>query len=284
MNILKKIFHLFLICLIAAAMLAMQKFYLDHHKDPVPVENETGEVLNTNKEEETKEEENKPAQETEEPKDTENVIETETEDGRQVYRMLDFDRRLILNVGQQDPEVCSIFCLAYGKAILDSNYSSDPYDYYDGSGAVWRWADFEDIALSDPLDVVLQRAYDEISAGRPVIFYVYGTYAYTATENPASRSAWQHYVLLFGYRKDADYKDLKPSDFYGADPTSGYKSNDENYIPWVVLTDEAPNTISGEYALLAYKGEKRLPVVDAYADSIRWDDKGTDAVYADRAQ
>ena len=45
MNILKKIFHLFLICMIAAGMLTMQKFYLDHHKDPLPVENETGEIL-----------------------------------------------------------------------------------------------------------------------------------------------------------------------------------------------------------------------------------------------
>ena len=285
MKILKKIFHLICICLIVAAMLLMQKFYLDHHKDPVPAENEAGEVLNTDGKEETKEEENIPAEEKEEPKGTENAVEAKEEDGRQIYRMLDFDRRLILNVGQQDPEICSIFCLAYGRAILDGNNDADPYDYYDGDGAVWRWAEFEDIALSDPLDAVLKRAYDEISAGRPVIFLVSDTYAYTATENPASRSAWQHYVLLIGYRKDADYENLKPSDFYGVDPTAGYKSNDENYIPWIVLTDEAPMKSSGEYALYACRGnDKHLELCDAYADSIRWDDKGTEAVFAERTQ
>ena len=283
---LKKLFHLIFVVLVAAAMLLLQKFYLDHHKDPVPAENETGEVLNADTKEETVEQENQSVEEKEEPKHVSNTVETkEEEDTRQIYRMLDFDRRLILNVGQQDPEICSIFCLAYGRAILDQDYSADPYDYYDGDGAVWRWAGFEDIALSDPLDTVLQRAYDEISAGRPVIFLVDDTYAYTATENPASRSAWQHYVLLIGYRKEADYQDLKPSDFYGVDPTAGYKSNDENYIPWIVLTDEAPMQSSGEYALYAYrKDDKHLEVCDAHADSIRWDDKGTEAVYADRAQ
>ena len=197
--------------------------------------------------------------------------------------MLDFDRRLILNVGQQDPEICSIFCLAYGKAILDNDYQANPYDYYDGDGAVWRWAGFEDIALSDPLDTALQRAYDEINAGRPVIFFVSDTYAYTATDKPASRSAWQHYVLLIGYKKDADYKHLKPSDFYAVDPTAGYRSNDENYIPWVVLSDEAPETVSGEYALYAYReSDKHVDVCDAYADTARWDDEGSEAIYPER--
>lgn len=266
----------------------LQKFYLDHHQDPVPAaESGVSDVLNNDQKEETVEEENIPVEEKEEPKDSNNAAETKTEeeDTRQVYRMLDFDRRLILNVGQQDPEICSIFCLAYGRAILDNDYQANPYDYYDGDGAVWRWAGFEDIALSDPLDTVLRRAYDEINAGRPCIFFVSDTYAFTATEKPASRSAWQHYVLLIGYRKDADYKYLKPSDFYAADPTAGYKSNDENYVPWIVLTDEAPETISGEYALYAYRdSDKHVNVCDAYADSVRWDDKGTDAVYPERKQ
>ena len=39
---LKKLLHLFLTVLVAAVMLLMQKYYLDHHKDPVPAGNETG--------------------------------------------------------------------------------------------------------------------------------------------------------------------------------------------------------------------------------------------------
>jgi len=269
-------------------MLLLQKFYLDHHQDPVLVaESGVSDVLNDGQKEETAAEENIPTEEKEEPKDSNNASETKTEeeDTRQVFRMLDFDRRLILNVGQQDPEICSIFCLAYGRAILDNDYQANPYDYYDGDGAVWRWAGFEDIALSDPLDTVLQRAYDEINAGRPVIFFVSDTYAYTATDKPVSRSAWQHYVLLIGYKKDADYKHLKPSDFYAVDPTAGYRSNDENYIPWVVLSDEAPEKVSGEYALYAYReSDKYVNVCDAYADSVRWDGKGTEAVYPERKQ
>ena len=270
-------------------MLLLQKLYMDHHQDPVPVaESNVSDVLNDSQKEETAvQEKNIPAEEKEEPKDTNNVAETKTEeqDGRQVYRMLDFDRRLILNVGQQDPEICSIFCLAYGRAILDKDYSADPYDYYDGNGAVWRWAGFEDIALSDPLDTVLKRAYDEINAGRPCIFFVSDTYAYTATDKPASRSAWQHYVLLIGYKKEADYKHLKPSDFYAVDPTAGFKSNDENYVPWIVLTDEAPETISGEYALYAYRdSDKHVNVCDAYADSVRWDGDKSKEIYAERKQ
>ena len=273
-----------IVVLTVGVMLLLQKLYLDHHQDTPPaVINDAGELLEADQ----KEEINIPVEEKEEPKDSGNVSETkaEEEDDRQVYRMLDFDRRLILNVGQQDPEICSIFCLAYGKAILDQDYNADPYDYYDGDGAVWRWAGFEDIALSDPLDTVLRRAYDEINAGRPCIFFVSDTYAYTATDKPASRSAWQHYVLLIGYKKDADYQHLKASDFYAADPTAGYRSNDENYIPWVVLSDEAPETVSGEYALYAYReSDKYVNVCDAYADSVRWDDKGTEAVYPERKQ
>ncbi|MBQ6479040.1 MAG: hypothetical protein IJI44_06700 [Erysipelotrichaceae bacterium] len=283
---LRKLRNLFLAVAVIGVMLLLQKLYLDHHKDPV-AENNVSEVLNGEQKEETVKEENLSVEKKEEPEEPENVPETkmeETED-RPVYRMLDFDRRLILNVGQQDPEICSIFCLAYGRAILDQDYEADPYDYYDGEGAVWRWAGFEDIALSDPLDTVLQRAYDEISAGRPCIFYVSDTYAFTATEKPDSRSAWQHYVLLIGYRKDADYRNLKASDFYAADPTAGYRSNDENYIPWVVLTDEAPEKTSGEYALYACQEDDRhLELCDAYADAVRWDAKPKEAVYAKRKE
>ncbi|MBR4484279.1 MAG: hypothetical protein IKO97_03650, partial [Erysipelotrichaceae bacterium] len=112
----------------------------------------------------------------EEKKEEEKTEETESKGEARypedVYKMLDFDRRLILRIGVQDESLCSIFNLAYARAILDNNERVDPYDFYDGEGAVWRWADFEDIALDLPLEKVLQRAYDEINAGRPSIFYV----------------------------------------------------------------------------------------------------------------
>ena len=57
--------------------------------------------------------------------------ETDFTQAEGVYKVLDFDRRLILKIGPQDESLCSIFCLAYARAILDNDYSSNPYDYYD---------------------------------------------------------------------------------------------------------------------------------------------------------
>ena len=107
----------------------------------------------------------------EEPKDN-NKETIRKEDDEDFYRMLDFDRRYILNIGVQEDDLCSLFDLAYARAILDEKFDIDPYEYFDGEGADWRKAGFEDIALSDPLSVVLQRAYDQISAGIPVIVHM----------------------------------------------------------------------------------------------------------------
>ena len=189
-----------------------------------------------------------------------------------VYKMLDFDRRLILSVGEQDESVCSIFTLAYARAILDNNYSADPYDYFDGDGAVWRLADFGDIASSDPLLKVLQRAYDEINEGRPTIFYVSGDYAYTTGNVPVVRTSGEHFVLIIGYKANADFNALKPSDFYAADPSGGYRNNSDAHMPWVVLTDDAPELMLGEYALFAETDKsKHVSICLAYPDQTMWD-------------
>ena len=215
-------------------------------------------------------------------KEKEEETETVYEDIEGAYRMLDFDRRLILSVGQQDTDVCSIFTLAYARAILDSDYSADPYDYYDGDGAVWRWADYEDIAYSDPLPEVLRRAYDEINNGRPTIFYVSGNYGTTAGRESPDRISGQHFVLIIGYRLDADYDDLKPSDFYAADPSGGYCYGDEGCMPWVMLTDDAPELMSGEYALFADNDARRhVDTCIANLDTSRWDDDLSEAIYPD---
>ncbi len=236
-------------------------------------------------------EEQEPAKEEkkEEPPIPEETIKQEEEpavrkedDGRPVYKMLDFDRRLILDIGIQDRWLCSIFDLAYARAILDGSFKVDPYDYYDGEGAVWRWAGFEDVASSDPLNVVLKRAYDEIDAGRPTILFVSGTYAYTSTEKPQSRTSEDHYVLILGYRKDADREDLKPSDFYGADPSGGYCCDVYGYVPWVTLSDEGPALVSGEYALYAQSDpEPHLKTCFAHADTVTWDGDRTNAIHPD---
>ena len=230
---------------------------------------------------ETKEETVKEEEKQEIPVEDNKTAEKE-EDGRVVYRMLDFDRRLILNIGIQDEWVCSIFNLAYARAILDESFKVDPYDYYDGYGAVWRDAGFEDMALSDPLDKVLKTAYDELNKGRPTIFFVSGTYCHAAGSENSFRTSEDHYVLLLGYRADADYNDLKASDFFGADPSGGYCCSVDSYMPWVVLTDEAPALVSGEYALygLSDKSE-HVDTCLAYADTINWDGDRSTAVYPD---
>jgi hypothetical protein len=229
---------------------------------------------------EAPETENEPKEETIPQNTTETTVATEQNgieltvndpnENRTLYRMLDFDRRLILQVGQQDEYLCSIFCLAYARGILDGK-TADPYAYYDGDGAVWRWADFEDVALSDPLEKVLQKAYDEIDAGRPVILFTSGTYAHIPEHEEYSRTTGDHYVLLIGHRMDADYRNLKASDFYAADPTRGYSDSEETFMPWVVLTDEAPAPIRNEYALYASTDRNmHVPTCVAYADSCTW--------------
>ena len=200
-----------------------------------------------------------------------------------VYNILDFDRRLILDIGEQDDwGHCSIYCLAYAQAILYNRKGIDPYTYYDGSGAVWRRADYKDIALDNKLSKVLQLAYDEITQGKPVLFYVGDTYAKTAGHEEIQRTASEHYVLLIGYRMNADYDSLKPSDFYGADPAAGYKNNDEAYVPWVILTDDSPKTINGEYALFTSDDEDlKVNTVKAFIDKTRWDEPGSDIIHPD---
>lgn len=198
-----------------------------------------------------------------------------------VFRMLDFDRRLILRIGQQDEELCSIFNLAYARSILDGKIA-DPYDYFDGDGAVWSLADYGDIAMNDPLLTVLQRAYEQIDAGRPVIFFVSGTYGYTTAEKPIERISYDHYVLLIGYRMNADYDDLKPSDFYAADPSNGYCCSADGYMPWIILSDDSPELVSGEYALYAQTDkDDHVDTCIAYVDTCTWDSDLKEAIYPD---
>ena len=213
---------------------------------------------------------------------TEDVIEEKKEENivtEGVYKMLDFDRRLILSVGVQDKSLCSIFSLAYARAILDNNYSSDPYDYYDGDGAVWYLADFEDIAHSDPLIKVLQKAYDQIDKGRPTVFYVDGEYATTAGRKQPDRISDQHFVLIIGYRMNADYNNLKASDFYVVDPTGGY-CYEKGCIPWATLTDSAPKLMEKEYALFADSNVKRhVGTCIATIDDVAWDADMSKPIY-----
>ena len=195
-----------------------------------------------------------------------------------VYKMLDFDRRLILEIGQQDEWLCSIFNLAYARAILD-NKKSDPYDYYDGDGTVWRLADYEDLALDNDLHTVLQIAYDEIDSGSPVLFFVGGEYGYTTSDNPTERISSDHYVLLIGYRMNADYDNLSPSDFYAADPSNGYCCSADSYMPWITLSDDAPELVSGEYALYGQIGSKKVKTCIAYKDTCTWDSDLSKPIY-----
>ncbi len=276
-NLMKKLLFLLFLCFSIPAILLRGPFSSKvKEKDDI----KTQESASDQKEEKTPAKENTDI----DKKESSVIAETENakndaDDRQQIYRLLDFDRRLILSVGEQDDSVCSIFCLAYARAILDEDYKADPYDYWD-DGAVWRWADYEDIAKDDPLSKVLQSACDRIEEGVPVLFYVSGDYACTVGKTPQLRSSEEHFVLIIGYRKDADYENLKPSDFYAADPSSGYKGSEDTYMPWCTLTDESPLKSSGEYALYApVDSRKRVGTCDAYADTCRWDTERSAPVY-----
>ena len=263
----KKILILLLICIILMVILVKGIFSVYRNEKKTVEKDENSEIKEEPQKEDNKEE---TVIVVGAPEDnTEDVDYSELEG---VFKMLDFDRRLVLSVGEQDESVCSIFTLAYARAILDSNYSADPYAYFDGDGAVWRLADYGDIASSDPLLKVLQRAYDEINEGRPTIFYVSGDYAYTTGTVPVVRTSGEHFVLIIGYKANADYNNLKPSDFYAADPSGGYRNNSDAHMPWVVLTDDAPELMLGEYALFAETDQsKHVSTCLAYPDQTMWD-------------
>ena len=202
-------------------------------------------------------------------KTDEQLLSENPDKSRQLYRMLDFDRRLILKVGQQKDEMCSVYSIAYAKAIVDNDFSANPLDYWD-DGAIWRNADLVDLAGNNSLDKVLQIAYDEINQGRPTIIYVEGHYADSITATPQQRESYMHYVTIIGYRLDADYKNLKPSDFYGVDASVGY-SDDSGFIPWVTLSDTGPHKTSGEYSLYGFADtDKHASTCVAYEDASRW--------------
>ncbi len=201
-----------------------------------------------------------------------------------VYKMLDFDRRLILKIGQQEDETCSIYCLGYARAILDNNYSVDPYRYWD-DGAVWRDAGFKDIASSDPLDKVLKKAYDELDRGRPAIIYTTGAYGVTLTDKPQERSASEHFIVLLGYRANADYDNLKASDFYSADPANAYRLTEENYVPWIILKDGAPSLMLNEYALFVPEDpDVHVDVCLAFPDTVKWESESKEIIHPDYYQ
>ena len=261
----KKLLNKLFICLALPIVLVKAPFLHEQNKEKPSTEKDSTSLSDKNETINEDKKEDAAADQDETPKE---------EDLEGVYRMLDFDRRLILKVGVQDDYMCSVFSLAYARAILDSDYEADPYDYWEDE-AVWRLADFDDIAFSDPLLTVLQRAYDEIDEGRPTLFYTSGQYARSVIDPDQTRTSQEHFVLIIGYRADADYKDLKPSDFYCADASAGYGD-----VPWVILTDEAPETMSGEYALYASNDKtKHVKTCLAYADTARWDADESAVIY-----
>lgn len=284
----KKLLALVIVIMLMLSLLLARIFFsgkkdeATETKEEVIEKEKTEEIKETAEEkEEEKDQEAPSVEETKETEDASGPDETITyveQEG--LYRMLDFDRRLILRVGQQDNDVCSIFNLAYARGILDENNDNDPYDYYDGDGADWRSADFTDIALDYPLATVLQRAYDEIDDGRPTIFFVSGRYGTTIGNDHPDRHSSDHYVLIIGYRLGADRDDLKPSDFYAADPSGGYCYMGEGCLPWITLTDDAPEKVSGEYALYTDADPSRhAATCIAYPDSSRWDDDLSEPIY-----
>ncbi len=268
----KKLFYFSIFAIVSSLLLSVfliRGFLNTYRKEPEEAAN-TGPVLSEDKTDVTEQIKTPDLPEAETEKDELSQKSEKQDSG--IYRMLDFDRRLILEVGVQEDYLCSIFDLAYARAILDEDHEVDPYDYYDGDGADWRKAGFEEAALDDPLDIVLKRAYDYIKEGKPVLFYTSDIYGTSAGNAGSRRKAYEgHYVLLIGYKEDASYEDLRPSDFYAADSSAGYCCEAGSYMPWIFLTDEAPAKVSGEYALYVQTDETKVKTCLAYPDTCNWD-------------
>ncbi len=146
-------------------------------------------------------------------------------------QLLNFDHSMIAGIGNQTPGRCSWFCLRYARTVLDGAPCSGSGMW--SNGAVWSAAGYRDYngSLSDTLN----KLYNELDAGRPVIVHLQNapgqgrctTHEYWESSNgwnkvnyphKATSSTYGHWVVVVGVSADADPANLRESDFYALDP------------------------------------------------------------------
>ena len=127
---------------------------------------------------------------------------------------------LIKAIGRQKPLMCSAYALAYCRAILDGVANNPDIYWKNGVGAMWNWGNYKKIFTTTTRQDTLRRAYDEITAGKPVILHVNGNGSRLYYASDGRYTDGHHYIALMAYKTTADPNHLTESDFYGYDPAN----------------------------------------------------------------
>ncbi|MEG2596294.1 MAG: DUF4214 domain-containing protein [Ruthenibacterium sp.] len=147
------------------------------------------------------------------------VYNADTLTGNGVFTLV-HDLNLIQTIGRQKPQMCSAYSLAYCRSILDG-VANDPAIYWkNGVGAMWGWGNYKKLFTATTRQDVLRRAYDEITAGKPVILHVNGNGSRLFYASDGRYTSGHHYIMLMAYKTSADPNYLTESDFYGYDPAN----------------------------------------------------------------
>ena len=126
---------------------------------------------------------------------------------------LSYNKNLIQKIGKQPKGsvYCSVYAMSYARVIRGLGYSK-PLSFWSDKGAAW-WKGNMKSKMYDSQQNALKAVYDQITAGKPAIIYVYG---------PNAKNG--HYVTVFGYKNVTNTKALKMSNFVILDPDAYSKA------------------------------------------------------------
>jgi len=152
--------------------------------------------------------------------------------------LLPFGFDQILSIGNQAPGQCSLYAMRYARTVADGEVCSGKGMWQ--NGALWWKGGFSD--WSSDRAGCLQKLYDELNAGRPVIVHLQNTYVegvkkhsnrlttheyhanaaggWTVVDYPhvSTSARYGHWVCIVGYAEDTDPAALTESDFFALDP------------------------------------------------------------------
>ena len=151
-----------------------------------------------------------------------------------VGKILSYNQDLISRIGAQPYSgPCGVYCMAYGRSILDGRFSKGKYSTYheciiakyslgNSSGyAYWNTANAYSTICSTQ-SLCYKNALREIKEGRPCILSLTNTY-----------SGSNHYVLVIGYVKGTTEDNVCLSSFIVLDPVTAskrYLGDVHNYV------------------------------------------------------
>ncbi|WP_172135952.1 hypothetical protein [Adlercreutzia sp. ZJ473] len=127
-------------------------------------------------------------------------------------RTLPYDPAVIAQIGNQVADghmiCCPGYACAYGDAVITGQATD--HSFYGCGCCTWpRWGGGNSSFRSLGSDAALLReAYDEISAGRPTVIHVAGSWG-------------EHWICLIGFRDAHDPDNLTLGNFVALDPVYG---------------------------------------------------------------